>query len=236
MIRLGGLFFIWVIFVVGFINITNAAIEFNVKNQERIDVSLSSKDINRVAVINDRIKAIYGPQDKAHIVTDEENGQIFVTPKERSNKSFSISIVTESNQTVDLSIWPIDKPSETVLLHLDKKTEEEKEEINKKQEFKIKKLIRAALNNAPLKGYQVKTLESKSPDKELKNITPIKSYIGSKLKAQVINYKNLKTKNETISEQMFQMHEAVVAVAINKKTLKPNEVTRIIIVESDDKR
>ncbi len=88
--------------------------QISVRDQERASVSISSTDVNRIALVNDRIKAIYGGQDQANFTTDEETGQVFITTKKPN--LFGISLITEKGFTIDLNLKPSDVTSETILL------------------------------------------------------------------------------------------------------------------------
>ena len=199
-----------------------AAREFTVKNQDKLNIILSETDVNRIAIVNDRIKAVYGSQDKVHIVTDEENGQIFVTPKAMDGASFSLSLVTESNATIDLKVTPVKKASETLLLKLNNKT---KKEVSKEEA--LRSLIKAAFNGEDIEGY--KNLEGK--DEKDKGLIQRKVYSGQNYMVSLFEYKNSKESEEVLSEQRFKSAKSI-AVAIEKKDLKPGETTRIVIVEN----
>ena len=217
-------------------NITvQAAQELTVKDQDKIEVVLSENDVNRIALINDRIKAIYGSQDKVHIVTDEENGQVFLTPKVKDGSKFSMSLVTENNATIDLKVTPVKTSSETLLLKLDKRTEEERSKENRLKEREIRSLIKSTFSGKSIKGYRTLESKDKSPDKNNKSLIQQREYLGSKFKAALFEYKNLKQSKEVLSEQMFKLTARSIAVAIVKKTLKPGEKTKIVVIENVEK-
>jgi type-F conjugative transfer system secretin TraK len=215
--------------------IVQAAQELTVKDQDKIEVILSENDVNRIALVNDRIKAIYGSQDKVHIVTDEENGQVFITPKVKNGLKFSMSLVTESNATIDLKVTPVKTSSETLLLKLDKRTEEERGKEARLKEKSIKELIKSAFSGRSIKGYRTLEIKDKSPDKNNKSLIQQREYLGSKFKAALFEYKNLKQSKEVLSEQMFKITARSIAVAIAKKTLKPGEKTKIVVIENVEK-
>ena len=198
-----------------------------VKNQDRIEVAMSETDVNRIAMLNDRIKAIYGSQDKVHIVPDEENGQIFVTPRERGGESFGMSLVTESGATIDLKVKPVEMASETILLKLDKRTQAEIKRERSLKEKEVRNLIEAVLIGNSIKGYQMIAVTIQIKE----DLVQKQVYTGSQYKALLLEYKNSKANNDLLSEETFKLSPNVIAVSIAKKSLKPGETTKIVVIE-----
>lgn len=229
----------------------DAARLYTIRPNERVLLKIAAKDINRIAVTGDRIKSVYGTQDRAHIVADEENGQIFITPKQLNNKSFSISLVTEKGSTIDLTLLPGERNSETILLTLDKKAPKLKpfysvkhsqepvkpnQKISYNSEQEIKALVEAVILNKQIAAYSLQVLEDKSADRDAKGLVQTKLYTGIKYKILVFSYTNLKESPEVITEQMFKLNDKIVGVTLLKKSLLPGEATTVIVVEENAKR
>lgn len=205
-----------------------AAQEVIVRNNDKIEVVMSQSDVNRIAVVNDQIKAIFASQDKVHVMPEEDMGQVFVTP--RLGLPFTMSLLMRSGATIDLIVKPVKSLSKTLLLRLDKRGDDELAKVARKEEILIKKLIKVALKGRILKGYQVLSHEDQDKDKGL---VQRKSYIGSKYKILVFDYKNLKPSSVVVSERMFAMSPDSIAVFVSKKALKPNETTKVVVVEDN---
>lgn len=149
--------------------------QISVRDQERAEVSISSTDVNRIALVNDRIKAIYGGQDQATFTTDEETGQVFITTKKPT--LFGISLITEKGFTIDLNLKPSESTSETILLTVNP------------DEREIETLTTEAL----------KPLSKKA----LKGCKYLTTYFGLKYKAIVFLYTNNQGEPITLTEAMF---------------------------------
>ena len=205
--------------------------ELTVKDQDKIDVTISSSDVNRIAFTNDEIKSVYGSLSLVHVEKDEDNGQIFLTPKARKTKPFTLSLISASGATVDLRVKAVKGESETLLLKLDKRGSEELTKEKKAKERIIRKIISGALRGKTLKGYRILEHEDFSLDRGEKSLIQKRSYIGSKYRILVFDYENLKSSKQTISENMFKISPNSIAVAIVKKTLEPKEKTKLVVVE-----
>ena len=149
--------------------------QVSVHDQNRVEVSISNTDVNRIALVSDRVKAIYGGQDQAHFTTDEETGQVFITTK-RSDV-FGISLITEKGFTIDLNLKPSDITSETILLNVNA------------DEREMETLTTAAL-------------KKEGPRRVFKNCKYLTTYFGLKYKATVFLYTH---QDGVVTEDMFSV-------------------------------
>lgn len=88
----------------------------NLVNHQRIHVVMSSKDMNRISIVNNRISQIFGADNIFSVESDEDNGQIFLKALHQVECPVTITIVAENGFTQDIEITLQDTHSKTILL------------------------------------------------------------------------------------------------------------------------
>jgi type-F conjugative transfer system secretin TraK len=92
-----------------------------IDDTQKLKVTLSTKDTNRITIDNSRIAQVFGVEELMAIQFDEENGQCFVKAKTNPGHPVTLTLITEEGETQDLEVTFADVPSELVLLHSLKK-------------------------------------------------------------------------------------------------------------------
>jgi hypothetical protein len=73
--------------------------------------------MNRLAVANDRITQVIGDSDAYELQTEETTGQVFLKPTlENGKKPLSVTLITESGLTQDMTLEPVERDAATVIL------------------------------------------------------------------------------------------------------------------------
>ena len=84
---------------------------------KRIRAIISSDSMNRLAVANDRITQVIGDSEAYELQTEETTGQVFLKPTlENGKKPLSITLITESGLTQDMTLEPVERDAATVIL------------------------------------------------------------------------------------------------------------------------
>jgi hypothetical protein len=84
---------------------------------KRLKAIISSDSMNRLAVANDRITQVFGDHDAYEVQSEESTGQVFLKPTvENGKKPLSITIITESGLTQDMTLEPVERDAATVIL------------------------------------------------------------------------------------------------------------------------
>ena len=85
-------------------------------DNEQIKIILSNRDINRISVIGDKIKAIHGPTGLYTAKNDssDPSGSVYVSIY--SNKSFTIFLTTIKGHNFSLLVTPKVAPGKTLIL------------------------------------------------------------------------------------------------------------------------
>lgn len=84
---------------------------------KRLKAVISCDSMNRLAVANDRITQIFGDNNAYDVQTEEATGQLFLKPTvENGKKPLSITLITESGLTQDMTLQPEEREATTVIL------------------------------------------------------------------------------------------------------------------------
>lgn len=84
---------------------------------KRIKAYISNDSMNRIAVANDRITQVFGDSEAYETQTEENTGQVFIKPTtENANKPLSITLITESGMTQDMTLEPSTREAATIIL------------------------------------------------------------------------------------------------------------------------
>src|SRR5690606_8337394 len=83
---------------------------------KRIEATICSDSMNRLAIANDRITHIFGDEGSFESQNDENTGQVFLKPTvENGTKSLSLTLITEQGITQDLTLKPTAKSATTLI-------------------------------------------------------------------------------------------------------------------------
>ena len=233
----------------------HAAIEVPLNDKHVIEVSISREDLTRIAVQDDRIRNVFGVAGEYVLEADEEQGQVFIRPRnpeipvftgtgvKPGFKPISLTVTTEGGHTQDLRLIPKDQPPEAIILKSD---HEIKEELKHERQSSLthdditRDVIETLLNacrsgRIPL-GYKQMPLDLNT----LKGPYPLTREIrGEKLRCLTYEVKNSTSASLTLSEPEFasglppdliRSSSDIVAVFMPQKILTPGERTSVYVV------
>ncbi|MBY0461769.1 MAG: type-F conjugative transfer system secretin TraK, partial [Alphaproteobacteria bacterium] len=98
-----------------------AAEVHNLSEGTRIQTNICPTEMNRISVQGDRIAQVFGAEGKFTHQVDEETGQFFLKPLSQAEGGFphvpvSLTLITESGLTQDMTLFPREKTAATILL------------------------------------------------------------------------------------------------------------------------
>lgn len=204
-----------------------------IKDHETTEIEISNYEHTRISVENDRIAQLFGIDGRVSFEVDELNGQVFITPSpDLKGNAVLITVTTEKGLTHDLRIKPTQKPADAILL----RPHAQSIQRNGAQEFKyyekvIVEFVEAYLRGKNTEDYQFTDLEEKiidkiSPELELTQSRQIHApqFIG-----KVCQVKNDGEETLLLSPHDFAKFEPL-ALAFQKRDLKPSEQTEVLII------
>lgn len=201
-------------------------------SENRINVKVSQKDMNRIGVEGDRIAQVFGGSGSIAIETDNTQGQIFVKPMDTSYHPISLTLITESGLIQDLLLLPVDIPAETIVLKTAKKKQSQAHLTHKALlQGEIKELILAMAEEKEITGYEKRAISKSIPVWNDVQLIERQSYKGSHFHGLVLEVKNLSTSQINIQEKDFRFDKDIVAIGLNCFELQTQETTLIWVVK-----
>jgi conjugal transfer pilus assembly protein TraK len=226
-----------VVFVLGlFFSMPSLAMEtkWMADNQTRL-VKISSKDITRIFVADDRIRAVKGQENAYTIKSDLSTGQIFIAPTvDHQHIPFSLFITTEQGRNYTLFAVPIDVPGQVIEIKPLSPVKKIAEHWEKSGPFteRIIALIHAMAHHEAPNGYVIHPENFKRHTKNTL-ITLQESYRGNHFRGDVLSIKNTSAKTILLNETDFYQTR-VIAIAFPLQKLAPNNSTLIYRISSND--
>lgn len=200
----------------------------------QIKVVLSNRDINRVLVTGDKIKAIHGPTGLYTAKSDPSDlsGSAYISIY--SDTSFTIFLATVKGHNLSLLVTPKTAPGITVILEpitpsLFANSPTETDGYQKT----LIDLMSNMINLEPCEDYEYFSVSEAKKHKWIKNIkrtnfynvadvTPIAFYRGEKLSGIISKISN-KTRNPLTLKPAYFYQPGVKAVALSLQILAPLE-------------
>ncbi len=204
-----------------------------IKDHETSEIEVSTFEHTRISVENDRIAQLFGIDGRVSFEVDELNGQVFITPSpDLKGNPVLITVTTEKGLTHDLRIKPIQKPADAILL----RPKSQPIHGNFSQEIKSFEKLIIEFMEGYLRGnntddYQFTKLEDQivdeiSPELELTQFRQIQS---SQFVGKVCQVKNEGDHALLLGSHHFAKYQPL-AIAFQKRDLKPSEQTEVLII------
>ena len=223
--------------------------QVRIKNEERAQVSLSSQDINKIYVDNDKITAISAPHGRL-TSNNDSSGSLYLTVN--GEAPFTCYISTEKERHFSLWVIPKSIPVATIefksqsreAIHINHHTDAGRAyESSSPYQKTLVNLLKSSMNNEVPPGYasispkafsQVKCLQLINDHTKHAKIkqSVVAGYLGGDLAVRIIEVKNKTRHALTLSEQGFYS-PMVRAVAISQPYLGGHQVTYVYEVVSN---
>lgn len=200
-----------------------------IKDNQTVLAKVSSKELTRIFVKNDRIQSVRGIDGAYQLTKDEAQGAVFVKPTPfYQNKAFNLFISTEQGHSYTLLLTPIDIPAENIELRSlsPSKLLAEHWEKNSPYSQIIINLMNAMENNERPEGYAVINIGKMKPKRLDSGVTMqlITLYQGAKLQGEIWLLKNTCCRvNHLYPREFYQRN--VRAVSLIDENLNQNEET-----------
>lgn len=220
-----------------FFSLSSYAFEIKaLKDNATVDVTISSRSLNRIFVTTDRIVETYGIEGSFKIEKDEEQGSIFIIPTGYyKNHPFNLFIKTEHGHNYTLHLTPAGIESKTIGLKplSPAKIQAMRWEISSPYENVLIDLIRDMIINKSPQGYAAIPLGNNQP-MQLRPLLAFQLttiYRGDRLEGQVWLVRNIGRNDIYLNPKNFH-DERILAASFDKKMLKKNEVAKLYWVKN----
>ncbi|MBN8828912.1 MAG: type-F conjugative transfer system secretin TraK [Sphingobacteriia bacterium] len=203
-----------------------------INENERINVVIPTNHLTRIYFKNDRIKNLFSNAEDLILEADENLGQLYIRPASSLIKETSITLVSEMGIVQDVNIKVNDNLNlgETVQLISNKpnlmaEIEDKTKTLNYTDD--IVSIIKDLIKSDNIKGLSASLVLDKSI-----TLTKISEINKEKYKGEKFKVKNISKELKIITENTIPTNSKILAIAILKKELKPNEVTEAYIVRA----
>ena len=194
------------------------ATETAFSDNEQIKVVLSSRDINRVLVLGDKIKTIHGPAGLYTAKNDntDQSGSAYLSVY--ANTTFTIFLATEKGHNLSLLVTPKALAGRTIIL---KPTSD----IDQKS---LIDLINGMVNLEMSQDYEYFSISEAKKWLDIKktsfynvaDVIPVAFYRGEKLSGVISKIRN-KTRNDLFLKPSYFYQSGIKAITLSKQTIGP---------------
>ena len=213
----------------------DASQNFHLNPGYKIQAVISSKELNRIAVKDDRISQIFGVSGHFVVESDENHGQIFIKSTDSSNKeNLALTIVTEKGITQDMYLKQKDISSQIIELQHKASNKKKAEIWEKISPFKqtLVKLMQCMIRGESVSGYEVQINEQSRDIWSDIRITQLQIFSGSKLQGIVFQITNIDKISKFLHEKRFRFFKNIAAIAIEDNQLEPGESTKLYVIKN----
>ena len=204
-----------------------------VNDGDEFNAVISRNDLNRIKVVNDKIRDIKSNNQELDLNVDEKNGEVYLrVASAYENKPINIFILTQQNQTYKGILYPKLIPAEQIILNNENigLANNYLNKINNKNSYEkeILELMNAMRRGQKIENYQIKR-NSKYIDLGDLSMKRSEIYKGVNMTGEVYIIKN-STKQILNLDEKFFYKNGVKAIKIEKRELLPNEQSQVFII------
>jgi type-F conjugative transfer system secretin TraK len=207
----------------------------DIDDTQKLKVTLSIKDTNRITIDNSRIAQVFGVEELMAIQFDEENGQCFVKAKTNPGHPVTLTLITEEGETQDVEVTFADVPSELVRLHSLKKDLKPLSEVVDDDEenghAEAIELMKQLMRQQIPKGFSVSEL-SETKERVLKNgctLQTLKRLTGRGWEILMGSVKNPTASMIRIKESALASEQDI-AVYLSQGELHPGQAATCVMI------
>lgn len=204
-----------------------------VNDGDEFNAVISRNDLNRIKVVNDKIRDIKSNNQELDLNVDEKNGEVYLrVASAYENKPINIFILTQQNQTYKGILYPKLIPAEQIILNNENigLANNYLNKINNKNSYEkeILELMNAMRRGQKIENYQIKR-NSKYIDLGDLSMKRSEIYKGVNMTGEIYIIKN-STKQILNLDEKFFYKNGVKAIKIEKIELLPNEQSQVFII------
>ena len=228
---------ILITFILFYLNYPAFALQVkHVKDNQTVSAKISTKELSRIFVSNDRIQATRGINGAYELMKDEQQGMVFIKPTAfYGNRPFNLFVTTEHGHTYNLLLIPMNIPAESIQLKPMSPTIRLAERWEKNSPYvdMLIQLMNSMVNEKRPDGYAVIPVEGKTyrfPEFTMQLVTV---YKGNHLQGEIWCIKNCTKKSLYLKpNQFFQSNTR--AIALESEKLTAGEETYLYKVNNHD--
>lgn len=201
-----------------------------VLENEKVNIEVGAHELNRIFVENDRITQAFGVSGKFTIETEEQTGQIFITPNQTG--TMYLNLLTEKGHTIDLALTSSQISPQSILL---KTKDLKKPSINVPygnfNQNQVLELITEMAAGRSYKGFT--TIYQQINVKNHKNLKVqlICKYLGTDLVGEIYTLTNKTDQPIMLQEKDFLLEPGILAIALETCELLPKVSSNLFIIK-----
>jgi len=202
-----------------------------VKDNAKVDATISSTELSRIFVSGDRIQSTRGINGAYELMKDEQQGSIFIKPSAYyAQRGFNLFVTTEQGHNYNLFLTPKNIPAETIELkplspspHLANRWEKNLSYVDT-----LTQLMTFMANDAQPEGYAVVRLGKVKPKRLPNGLTMALTtlYRGGHLQGEIWRLKNTCRKTLHLRPRDFFQDKAR-AISLENETLNLGDETSL---------
>jgi len=224
-------------FTSSLMNFAEAAQDVKVKDGESVKVTISSRDVTRVAFTGEnRIQKIWATEGFLEITPDLKTGEAYIVPLAGSPAAFSFFVQDTNGATYTLVAQQADVPSETIMMqasrrHIARTNHQNRSLRNNTYIKNVKALMKAMATGMAIDGYTVDDVDIEVPLWKETHIHLKAIYDGYDLVGEVYVITNISDEDMVLAEHEFlDFGENTKATALERRHLAKGESTFIYVV------
>jgi len=230
-------------------HLNNKPVTIGISNDHQAHITLSSKDINRVFVVNDKITSFNAPNNRL-VAHNDQSGSVFMTVT--GTDTFAVFVATKKGRHFSLLVTPKNESGVTVKFvpktpaaaHYSNHSPQATQfEASSPYEKTLVKLLDDVMHGKTPPGYspvpwidfkKVAITQLPWHPKGWKTLSEkiTKGFLGGELAVRVLRVTN-HTRHSITLGAIYFFREGVRAVAIEKDRLKPHQSTAVYEVVSN---
>lgn len=214
---------------------------YAVRDGDTIQVKISANELTRFVIEGGgRLSKIWGVEGAFEVKPDKENGEVSIVPVPGGPSAVSFFLRDDLGNVYTVVAQQYDIPSQTIVLkpRLSAKSiaAQGGDGLATEPYLKnIKELMRALALNTALQGYDHEDVNQDIRLWKEARITYTHRLIGLKYIGDAYLLTNVSKEEMRLDESEFlSLGERVKAVAIDRKTLLPNETTTVYVIRGVD--
>lgn len=200
-------------------------------------VKISLKEMTRISIDGDRIKAINHKDGELDVSPQKDVGEAIISPLEP--KPINAFIRSSSGQTCAVIFQPTDMPLETVVIKMGKRKEDDPRRTNTKidrsgpLESAVKKLVYSMARDETPIDYEVAYKNKEVGLWAESRFVLVSVYTGRSLVGEHFKLTNISKAVMRLAEQELYKPN-VISVSIENQVLNPGETTEVFITKQGE--
>lgn len=196
---------------------------------ERIEGTVSVKEINRIKVEGDRVKEIIGLHKDWQVESDGKNGQMFIRSLKETKEPATFTVITEKGKTQDIRLTPKNIKSEIIIIGTTGRGKKATAVSTLGAKHKVHDEIVEIMRNIALEPIASAVAETTEPSGIETTLLKAKKIGGYAV--EIWQVRNGSENSIELSGEGFGLEsKGIRAVGLEKLALEAGEVTQMYVV------